>query len=66
MSAENLTRTLTELHEQRALTSYPAGRLFAALWHSLWKDYIRDGTPYGETKRGMERWLKDLAEGELG
>ena len=29
--------------------------VYALMWHS----YILNGAPYGETRKGLERWLKE-------
>jgi hypothetical protein len=34
----------------------------AAVYAIMWDAYIRAGAPYGETRKGLERWLRDVKD----
>jgi hypothetical protein len=38
------------------------GQLARQIHASLWYAYVMDGAPYGETSRGLERWVRETSE----
>jgi hypothetical protein len=37
-------------------------RFATTLYAMLWDVYLRAGAPYGETRKGLERWLREMKE----